>query len=204
MKDQNQSTNIVPSRNGPHWSSCLVTMLIPAAMKAAPVKYAQNKPPRQPSRHQAGDNAENEEMVNTETTDEAPKRYGPNPVNLSNTLSHRREPEPPAGRVPAKVRAEPHIGRVSKKTVRVPTLIGFAATLDTSRSSAESRNRIPNRIAVNRARTWAAMLRSAARRGIPVRYAKNGFPGNQGTPRTASPKRAQIRFSTPKAVIAMP
>ncbi len=126
MKDQNQSTNIVPSRNGPHWSSCLVTMLIPAAMKAAPVKYAQNKPPRQPSRHQAGDNAENEEMVNTETTDEAPKRYGPNPVNLSNTLSHRREPEPPAGRVPAKVRAEPHIGRVSKKTVRVPTLIGFA------------------------------------------------------------------------------
>src|SRR5271167_495479 len=110
-------------------------MLIPAAMKAAPVKYAQNKPPGSQAGTRLAITPRTRKWSIPKTTDEAPKRDGPNPVNLSDTLSHRREPEPPAGRVPAKVRAEPHIARVSKKIVRVPTFIGFAATLDPSRSS---------------------------------------------------------------------
>ena len=42
---RNHKRSITPCQNAPQRASTPVTMLIPAAMNAAPVKYAQNKPP---------------------------------------------------------------------------------------------------------------------------------------------------------------
>jgi hypothetical protein len=73
-ESKNQSKNIVPSRNDPHLSIFLVKMLIPAAMKPVPVRYAQNKPPGSHAGTRLATKARKRKWSMPKTTDEAPKR----------------------------------------------------------------------------------------------------------------------------------